>query len=90
MRQRHQKRLKTLKLDGSKSDDKIKDSTSPVVVIKQPQLEPAASNRPIEWKIPRILDAANSTTALWINETTSPLGQIDQLPKKLLGWKIPS
>ena len=77
MRQRHQQRLKTLKLDENKSNDKINKGT-------------ILCGRSLDWKIPRIPDAASSTTALWINETTSPLlGQIDQQPKKLLGWKIP-
>ena len=77
MRQRHLQRLKTLKLDENKSNDKINRGT-------------ILCGRSLDWKIPRIPDAVDSTTALWINEATSPLlGQIDKQPEKLLGWKIP-
>ena len=104
MRQRHQKRLKSLKLeDGGdiiRDAKKVKDQATkskPIlysVLVKQPshQLESAvaSSNRLVEWKIPRNPDGADSTTLLRINETTSPLGQIYRQPlKKLLGWKIP-
>ena len=78
MRQRHQQRLKTLKLDEHKIDD-IK--TKGTILY----------GKSLDWKIPRVPDAADSATALWINETTSPLlGQIEQQPKKWLGWKNPS
>jgi hypothetical protein len=92
MRQRHQQRLKVLKVDGNESKEDKKNEIISVILKRQAQLESRkeiASNSPVQWKIPRIADADNSTTSVWINETISPLEQIDQLPKKLLGWRIP-
>jgi len=93
MRQRHQQRLKALKVDGSESkEDKKNEIISAILKRQAHQLESrkeTASNSPVQWKIPRIADADNSTTSVWINETISPLEQIDQLPKKLHGWRIP-